>query len=239
MMTAPKLATILLSLLCASAAAAKTIPVVLGKEFRLEKGQVARIGKSQAFLRITKFINSPCPKGAQCIWSGLAVMTELTVDGKIVPPGAKDFPYDITGKDSDYTTYANFVVDEPEAACSRPGAGHQGECLRNLARRRSDFTLCRKIKDDRTRGFCLEDLAEELKKDELCREVVSPTQHCLYVKSKATGNLAACDDIVTRGARVRCFKELSTEGGGGPRSCSQLAPDVAKRCLEDARGPSN
>ena len=200
---------------------------------------MARIGKSRAFLRITKFINSPCPKGAQCIWSGQAVMTELTVDGKIVPSGAKDSPYDITGKDSDYTTYAIFIVDEPEAACSRPAMGPKGECLRSLARRRSDFALCRKITDERTRGFCLEDLAEEIQKDELCREVVSPTQHCLYLKSKASGDLAACDNVVTRRARVRCFKELSTEGGGGPRSCSGLAPEVAKRCLEDAQGPAN
>jgi hypothetical protein len=230
-------AVLLLSLLAAGASAApKTIPVELGKAFRLMKGEVASIAGGRATLRIVKFINSPCPKGAYCIWSGQAVITELTVDGKVVP---KDWPYDITTQESDYKTFAVLLVDEPEAACSRPKAGHQGECLRNLARRRSEPALCRKITDERTRGFCLEDLAEELKQDSLCPEVVNPTQRCLYVKAKKTGDLAACSGIVTRRARVRCFKELSTEGGGGPRSCSSLPAEAAKDCRETALGPDN
>ena len=232
-----KAAVLLLSLLAAGASAApKTIPVELGKAFRLKKGEIAAIEGGRATLRIVKFINSPCPKGARCIWSGQAVITELTVDGKVVP---KDWPYDVATQDSDYKTFAVLLVDEPELACSRPKAGHQGECLRSLARRRSDPALCRKVLDERTRGFCLEDLAEELKQDALCRDVVNPTQHCLYVKAKASGDLAACSGIITRRASVRCFKELSTEGGGGPRSCSSLPPAAAKECRETALGPDN
>ncbi|MDD5304234.1 MAG: hypothetical protein PHS14_14130 [Elusimicrobia bacterium] len=229
-----------LSFIAAGASAApRTIPVELGKEFRLKKGEVASIAGGRATLRIVKFINSPCPKGAYCIWSGQAVITELTVDGKVVPPGSKDSPYDVTVKDSDYRTFAVLVVDEPELACSRPKAAPQGECLRSLARQRSDPALCRKISDERTRGFCLEDLAEELKQDALCPEVANPTQHCLYVKAKKSGDLAACAAVVTRRARVRCFKELSVEGGGGPLSCSALAPEAAKVCRETALGPDN
>lgn len=152
-----KAAALLLSLIAVGASAAP-IPVELGTEFRLKKGEVAGIAGGRATLRIAKFINSPCPKGAYCIWSGQAVITELTVDGKVVPPGAKISLYDITVKDSDYKTFAVLVVDEPELACSRPKAGHQGECLRNLARQRGDPALCRKIADERTRGLCLEDL---------------------------------------------------------------------------------
>jgi hypothetical protein len=235
-----KAAALLLSLLAAgSSAAPKTIPVELGKEFRLKKGEIAGIDGGKAFLKIVKFINSPCPKGAYCIWSGQVVITELTVDGKVVQPGAKDSPYDVTVVDSDYKTFAVLLVDEPEAACARPKAAPQGECLRSLARRRSEPALCRKVLDERTRGFCLEDLAEELKQDELCRGIVNPTQHCLYVKAKASGDLAACSGIITRRASVRCFKELSTEGGGGPRSCSELPPAAAKECRETALGPDN
>lgn len=234
-----RLAALLLAALFAPAApaGAKKIAAELGGEFRLGKDETARIADGRASLRITKFINSPCPKNAQCVWSGLAVMTELRVDGKVVPPGAKDTPYDVVVKGSDYRTYAVFVVDEPERACSRPGAGHLGECLRGLARRRSDPALCRKVPDARTRGFCLEDLAEARGEDRLCREVSSPTQYCLYLKSKAAGDLAACDGVVTRSSRVRCFKELSTEGGGGPRSCSELPPELAERCREISLGP--
>ncbi|MDP3544535.1 MAG: hypothetical protein Q8T11_18875 [Elusimicrobiota bacterium] len=198
----------LLSSLIASPVFAKAMPVELGREFRLKKGEVAAIEGDRATLRIVRFINSPCPKGARCVWSGQAVITELTVDGKVVPEDAKTRPYDVLVKDSDFKTFAVLVVDEPEAACRRPKAGHLGECLRGLARRRSDPALCSKIDDERTRGFCLEDLAEELKRDDLCEGVANPTQHCLYLKAKKAGDRKLCEGIVTFGARERCLKEL-------------------------------
>lgn len=200
----------LLATLLASPGSAKTIPVELGKEFRLTKADVASIEGGRATLRIVKFIYSPCPKGARCVWSGLAVITELSVDGKVVPDSAKDRPYDVTVKDSDYKTWAVLVVDKPEAACFRPNAGHPGECLRSLARRRKDPALCRKIEDERTRGFCLEDLAEELRMDALCAEVAAPSQYCLYLKAKASGDVKACEGIVKFDWRELCVKELST-----------------------------
>ena len=202
---------LLLSALLATGAAAKTVPAELGKEFRLKKGEVAALAGTKATVRIVKFINSPCPKGAYCVWSGQAVYTELTVDGKVYDLKSKDWPYEVLVKDSDYTTWALLLVDEPEAACHRPKAGHLGECLRGLARRRNDPALCRKIDEDRTRGFCLEDLAETLKRDDLCEGVANPTQHCLYVKAKKTGDRKLCDGIVTFTARERCLKELSAD----------------------------
>ncbi len=236
-----KAAALLFSCLLASSApaAAKTITAELGKPFRLKKGEAARIAGSRAVLRIAKFINSPCPKGAYCVWSGQSVMLELTVDGKAVPLGAKGSPYDVEVKDSDYKTFADLVVDEPERACRRTAVEQRGECFRAVARRRSDPAPCLEIADPRTRGFCLEDLAEELHRDELCQDVASPTQHCLYVKAKRAGDLAACDAIVTFRARARCVKELSKEGGGGPGSCADLPPEPAKRCRELAAGPAN
>lgn len=106
-----------LLLLCAfltSSAFAKPVPVELGKEFRLKKGEVAAIGGTKATLRIVRFINSPCPKDARCVWSGQAVITELSVGGKVVDPKAKDFPYVVFVKESDYKTYAVLVVDKPK-----------------------------------------------------------------------------------------------------------------------------
>lgn len=109
------LLAVLLSPLLAHAAA-KTIPVELGKEFRLKKGEVASIEGGRALLRIVKFINSPCPKGVYCVWSGQAVITELTVGGKVVPPKAKDYPYDVLVKESDYKTYAAMIVTKKRKA---------------------------------------------------------------------------------------------------------------------------
>lgn len=179
----------------------------LGQEFRLAKGQTASLESGRVLVRLVKFINSPCPKGAYCVWSGQAVITELTVDGKVVKESVNDRPYDVLIKDSDYRTFAVLVVEEPASACS---TGKQpGECFRSLAKRRSEPALCRRIEDERTRGFCLEDLAEALEKDALCVEVSSPTQHCLYVKARKAGDPALCAGIVTWTARERCLKELS------------------------------
>ncbi len=205
-----KLAALLLAL-TASPVLAAPVPAELGKAFRLEKGRTASIDGGKALLRIVKFINSPCPKGARCIWSGQAVDFELTVGGKPVPRGAKDAPYDVETKDSDYATYAVFMVDDPLRACARAPAPARGECLRSLARRRSDPALCREIKDERTRGFCLEDLAEELHLDSLCPGVASPSQYCLYLKAKKAGAPALCAGIVLTRWREQCGKELTQE----------------------------
>lgn len=101
---------LLLAALLASSASGAAISVELGEEFRLKKGEVAAIAGTKAVLRIVKFINSPCPKGARCVWSGLAVITELRVDGKVVPENAKNRPYDVLVKDSDYKSWAALIV---------------------------------------------------------------------------------------------------------------------------------
>ncbi len=211
---------------------AAAIDVPLGKEFRLAAGATARLPGGKAKLRIKRFVNSPCPKGAQCVWSGQDVIFELTVDGKAVRLEKNDSPYEVTLKESDYRTFAVFIVDEPELACGRLEPPSGAECLRSLAVRRNSPALCRSIEDPRTRGLCLEDLAENLTKPELCREVSDPSQYCLYARSKTEGNLAACDGIVQFRWRVRCFKELNASG----RSCSALNPQLAKRCREYVAG---
>ena len=58
-----------------------------------------------ASLRILGFTNSPCPKGARCVWSGQAVHLELTVAGVLDADGA--------------------VALEQDAGDQRLGADHQ------------------------------------------------------------------------------------------------------------------
>ncbi len=96
-----------------------TVSVDFGQDFILKKGQTARIKGQDISLVIKNFINSPCPKGAQCIWSGLAVVYELRINGKVYdadahggpPPMA---PYDVIVKESDYKTYAKFLIGRRE-----------------------------------------------------------------------------------------------------------------------------
>lgn len=90
----------------AASAAPKAVKAEFGKEFRLGKYQRAELKGSDAAVRITGFINSPCPKGARCVWSGQAVHLELTAGGKVVPLESPDSPYRVETLKSDYKSYA-------------------------------------------------------------------------------------------------------------------------------------
>lgn len=89
----------------AASAAPKTITAELGKAFVLRKNQSARLKGTDASIRLTGFVNSPCPKGVRCVWSGLAVNLELTVSGATVPLNASA-PYLVEVLSSDYKTRA-------------------------------------------------------------------------------------------------------------------------------------
>ncbi len=100
-------------------ASAGSITVSLGEKFTLKKGGIARVKDRDATLQLKDFIYSPCPKNVQCIWSGLAVIYELTVNGKTYdssfgnpPQGA---PYDVSVVESDYKTYATFIITKKGA----------------------------------------------------------------------------------------------------------------------------
>lgn len=89
-----------------------------GEKFTLKKGETAKVRGLNVTLTITNFIYSPCPEDTQCFWNGLAVDYELTVDGKIYKSTVgnlpSEAPYQIFMKESDYKTYAVFVIDKPE-----------------------------------------------------------------------------------------------------------------------------
>ena len=95
-------------------AAPKTITVELGKKFVLRREQAAAFKGTDASVRITGFINSPCPKGARCVWSGQAVNLELTVAGSTVALGGALYAVDVL--DSDYKTRASLRATKRPAA---------------------------------------------------------------------------------------------------------------------------
>lgn len=103
----------LLPSLSLPAAGGKRI-VNFGQTFILRKGEIAYVRSADISLKITDFVYSPCPKGYQCIWSGLDVDYELIVNGQIyVHPGtAQNAPYYVWIKQSDYKTYAKFIIEK-------------------------------------------------------------------------------------------------------------------------------
>ena len=56
-----------------------------------------------------------------CVWIGTAVKYYLKVNGKAYGSESKNSlysaPYDITIVESDYNTFARFIIDVPEAKC--------------------------------------------------------------------------------------------------------------------------
>ena len=122
----------------------KAIAVSLGQEFTLKKGETARVKDLNIFFKVKYFIYSPCPKGSQCIWSGLAVVYDLTVDGKVYNASIGNLPpevlYDVIVKETDYKTYATFVINKPEVSCANQSGIFQDKCWRGLAKRFSDLT---------------------------------------------------------------------------------------------------
>jgi len=220
--------------------------VSLGEEFTLKKGETARVEDLNVFLKVKDFIYSPCPKEVQCIWSGLAVVFELTVDGKVygslfdnsphnVP--LHKSPYDVLVEKTDYKTYATFVINKSEASCtSRSGISQDG-CWGGLANRFSDQSYCSKIADTLIKDACFEDLAEQLKNSSLCQNVVSPNQYCQYLKLVSQSALSQCDSIIIFHWRVSCFKEIANKSGQGINACNALESSKAPVCREAISGP--
>jgi hypothetical protein len=90
-------------------AAPKPIVAELEREFTLRKGQRADLKGTDASILLTGFINSPCPKGMRCVWSGQKVLLELTVAGSTVALNG-DAPYQVQVRSSDYKTSARLVA---------------------------------------------------------------------------------------------------------------------------------
>lgn len=216
--------------------------VSLGEEFTLKKGETARVKGLNVFLKVKDFIYSPCPKGVMCIWSGLAVVYELTVDDKVYDgsfdnPPPHEAPYDVFVKKTDYKTYATFVINKPETSCVSRSGILQDECWRGLAKRFGDRSYCNKIGDALTKDACFEDLAEQLKNSSLCQNVASPKQYCQYLKLVSQNAISQCDSIIIFHWRVSCFKEIANKSGQGINICSTLESNKETICREAISGP--
>lgn len=90
----------------------ETLRVGLGEEFILHENQSAIIEPDGLEVRVTNLIYSPCPPGAECIWSGLGVVLEYRLNGQ-TEQGVnlmKAFGYKTEIVDTDYKTYAKLKV---------------------------------------------------------------------------------------------------------------------------------
>lgn len=148
--TAILIAVAILSASISHSSIAATYTVKLGDKFTLKKGESARLKDRDVELLVTGFVNSPCPKDAMCVWSGLDVMTVLTIDGKQSRP--YETHYNVNLLESDYKNYAAFTITDADAECATRGDG----CWDSLMRRFKDKSYCYKMKDPVSKGYCLE-----------------------------------------------------------------------------------
>jgi len=212
--------------------------VQLDKPFTLKKGARAQVRDLSVVVEIDGFSNSPCPKGAMCVWSGLAVHLRITVKGKQCLANFRnsDCRYEVEVRESDYKTQALLVITDFVAACeARPIESRQG-CLRALSVRLADQQYCGKLRDVEMRDGCFEDLAEQPGRADLCRMTVAPQQYCLYAKLIESNGLAQCENIIKFGWRVRCFKEIVGRSGRGAKLCDTLAGKLPAQCREYLSG---
>ena len=88
------------------------IQVSLNDEFTLHKNQTAIISNTDLRIKIVEFYNSPCPPGAQCIWSGVGISFEYQFGNETIHgiDAHQAFGYEINVLDTDYETYAILKV---------------------------------------------------------------------------------------------------------------------------------
>lgn len=86
--------------------------VELGTEFTLHKNESAIIQNIGYKITITNFFNSPCPEGAQCLWSGIGITLKHSLKGEIKEgiDMTEAFGYSTTIIDTDYETFAKLKI---------------------------------------------------------------------------------------------------------------------------------
>lgn len=93
------------------------ISVELNEEITLKRNKKIKLENEEVYLTIKKFVNSPTPEGATAIWSGLAVLYKLEIDGKSYKTNEigileeyESIPYIVDVLDSDYKTFAKVKI---------------------------------------------------------------------------------------------------------------------------------
>ena len=210
--------------------------VSLGEEFTLKKGETASILEMNVLLKVTDFIYSPCPEGAQCVWSGLGVAYELTIDGETYNSSTgntpREAPLDVLIVNSDYKTFATFIIDKPEARCVKLTGISQDGCWKELTQRFDDQIYCDNIQKTSIKDRCLEDLAEKFLDSDLCKNVISPIQYCQYINLVPQKALSQCDSIRYFSWRVKCFQDIAAESEKGIEICDTLEESKVDACRE-------
>ena len=93
----------------------------LGQRFTIGETHFTIIEEEGLEVRVLEFINSSCPEGAYCTWTGKRVDIEFTKDNEIVYKSfdLEDdfrfvFGYKVTMLKTDYETYVDLKVEKTD-----------------------------------------------------------------------------------------------------------------------------
>lgn len=103
------------------------LQIALGVGFTLKGDQSAALKDEDFEIKIATYHNSPCPEGANCLWSGVGLSIEYIYKGelgnRLVPQGPVSVEvadYQVSVMDTDYETFANLRITKEKAVNPTP-----------------------------------------------------------------------------------------------------------------------
>lgn len=105
--------------------------IELGAEFTLHKNESAVVQNVGYKITITNFFNSPCPDGAQCLWSGVGVALKHSLKGEVKEgiDMTEAFGYKTTIIDTDYETFAKLKIQASANTTDLTACKTDAECV--------------------------------------------------------------------------------------------------------------
>jgi hypothetical protein len=168
--------------------------VGLNEEFKLIRGETARLKNSDFELKIKDFELRP-----DSSWNGPKVQYEIVTNGKTYgsPPywyNNDKPPYFVSVIDSDYLSFARFKIEAPEAEC------------REYVKAFPDNSM------DRARDDCFVQLATNRFNDEkYCNMVleIARRDDCYYILAFNRDNVSLCEKQSTSEKIKTCIDNVS------------------------------
>jgi hypothetical protein len=105
--------------------------IELGTEFTLRKNESAIVQNIGYKITITNFFNSPCPDGAQCLWSGVGVTLKHSLKGEVKEgiDMTEAFGYKTTIIDTDHETYAKLKINSAQNIADLTSCKTDADCV--------------------------------------------------------------------------------------------------------------
>lgn len=105
--------------------------IELGAEFTLRKNESAIVQNVGYKITVTNFFNSPCPEGAQCLWSGVGVGLRHSLKGEIKEGVnlTEAFGYQTTIIETDHETFAKLKINVATNTADRTSCKTDADCV--------------------------------------------------------------------------------------------------------------